>query len=529
MSATMAMAALVFGPLLAAVLAFVFPRRGAALGAGAAILVGLAAASLARVVLSEGVVRHAVGGWGAPLGIELRADGLGTLLIAVSAVVGIAVTIYAPAYFRCLPCDDRAAAEHRARYFWPLWLFLWTALDALFLSADLFNLYVTLELLGLSAVMLVALAGKAPALAAAMRYLLVSILGSLCFLMGVALLYGTYGTVDLATLREAMVLEAALPAAALAEAAIRDTALAAATLDGATGPGPAAWTAGGLMLGGLAMKAALFPAHFWLPPAHSSAPAPVSAVLSALVVKAAFCVILRVWFQAFAGLAAPAAAHVLGALGAMAIVWGSVAALRQERLKLLVAYSTVAQIGYLFLLFPLALGDEADPSAWMGALIFVAAHAAAKAAMFLAAGNIERCAGHDRIAELDGTTHALPISSFAFALAGVSLVGIPPTGGFAAKWLFLRAGIAGGGWPWVCVLLAGSLLAAAYVMRFLTRAFTQAERPAACNPVSPAMEWTSFALALTAFLMGLLSAWPGTLSDVGSPFAAGPGPGGGSP
>ncbi|MFQ5488823.1 MAG: proton-conducting transporter membrane subunit, partial [Gammaproteobacteria bacterium] len=216
------------------------------LGLFVALAVVTCVAGLARLVAEQGAQRYAVGGWGAPLGIDLYADGLSLLMLMVTAALGLGISVYSTGYFE----------RKRSAVFWPLWLFLWAALNALFLSADIFNLYVTLELLGLAAVALVALAGGAEALISAMRYLLVSLLGSLFYLLGVALLYHSYGSVDIAILAERVE------------------------------PSPAVWAAMGLMSAGLLLKTALFPLHFWLPPAHANAPAPVSALLSALVVKA---------------------------------------------------------------------------------------------------------------------------------------------------------------------------------------------------------------------------------------------------
>ena len=385
--------------------------------------------------------------------------------------------------------SKEAEALHRERYFWPLFLFLWTALNALFLSADIFNLYVTLELLGFAAVTLVALAGKRAALTAALRYLFVSLSASLFYLLGVGLVYGQCATVDLPSL------------AAKAQ------------------PGPTLWVALALMTGGLIAKAALFPMHFWLPPAHANAPAPVSALLSALVVKGSFYILLRLWFEAFPALLTPAVAQLFGLLGAAAILWGSVNALFQTRLKLLIAYSTVAQLGYLFLLFPLAASTEGGFTAWSGGLIFLGAHACAKTAMFLTAGNILHAAGHDRIKDLDGITHVLPVSVFAFGLAGMSLIGLPPSSGFAGKWLLLNAALAQGQWWWVAVMLLGSLLAAAYVVRVLAHAFTQVNEPKMPNPIPPVMEWTALALALLAVVLGFASQWLAELLRVGAPVA----------
>lgn len=489
MTAAWAIALLVLAPLGTAALAFVFPRLGRWLAAIAAAVVGTALVALTRQVIAAGAQTHRVGGWGAPMGIDLRADGLAVLMLMVTVVIGTAVTLYAWHYFGA---GHDAEASHRERYFWPLFLFLWTALNALFLSADIFNLYVTLELLGLAAVSLVALAGQRAALTAAMRYLFVSLAASLFYLLGVALVYGQCATVDLALL------------ATQAHAS------------------PTLWVALALMTGGLLAKAALFPLHFWLPPAHANAPAPVSALLSALVVKGAFYILLRLWFGAFPAVITPVAAQVLGALGAAAILWGSVNALCQPRLKLLIAYSTVAQLGYLFLLFPLTVGREDGFRAWSGGLIFLAAHACGKTAMFLTAGNILHAAGHDRIKDLDGITHVLPISMFAFGLAGMSLIGLPPSSGFAGKWMLLSASLAQGQWWWIVVILGGSLLAAAYLVRVLTHAFTKVPEARTSNPIPPVMEWTALGLAVLAAGLGLVSYWLADLLQVGA-SVGGPG------
>ena len=147
---------------------------------------------------------------------------------------------------------------------------------------------------------------------------------------------------------------------------------------------PVAWTAAALMTAGLLAKTALFPLHLWLPPAHAGAPPPASALLSALVVKASFFLIVRLWFDVMPGLPTPCRRRSCSARWApAAILFGSVVALRQARLKLLIAYSTVAQIGYLFLMFPLAAGAGAasvSAEAWTGGVLQAISHAFAKAA-----------------------------------------------------------------------------------------------------------------------------------------------------
>ena len=432
--------------------------------------------------------RYALGGWGAPLGIDLYIDGFSALMIAMTATVGLVLSIYSSAYF--------TDAEQSAR-FWPLWWLLMVALNVIFVAADAFNIYVGLEILGLAAVALVALQGTLPALQAALRYLLVGLLGSLCYLLGVALLYRGYGSLDLMQLAQ------------LARAE------------------PLSWAALGLITAGLLLKTALLPLHFWLPPAHSSAPAPVSAALSGLVVKASFYLLARFWLEVLPTAVSDPGLLLLGLLGAAAVLWGSIQAIRVHRLKLIVAYSTVAQLGYLFLLFPL-FGRTPHAPGLNGAAVeavayFIIAHAGAKAAMFLAAGNVLRAAGHDDIRRLQGFARLQPLSLFAFAIAGASLIGLPPSGGFIAKWLLLSTAIANGQWWWVAVIITGGLLAAAYVFRVLNLAFTDNvdggdRNPASANSTLPTvLPLSAFALAVITLLLGFNALWVLELLNIGVP------------
>ncbi len=476
------MPAVVFLPLGGALLCFLLPRLTAPLGLAVGGLTVLATLGLTLSVMTEGAAHILLGGWAAPLGIAWRADGLSAALMAMTAAVGIGVSAYAGAYFR----DD----AHGCAFFWPLWLVLWAALNALFLSADLFNLYVTLELLGFAAVSLTALGGGAAALTGAIRYLLVSVLGSLAYLLGVALIYHACGTVDIAL-------------------------VGACTVDA---PDVAMRVALGAMIAGLLLKAALFPFHFWLPPAHGSAPAPVSALLSALVVKAAFYLVLRLWLDVLRVDGDDRwLAELLGALGAAAVLWGSVLALRQERLKLLVAYSTVAQMGYLFMAFPLAL--DGGSVVWAGALYLALAHGLAKAAMFLSAGSLLRFGGHDRIAQLDRAVQRLPLTLTAFALAGVSIMGLPPSGGFIGKWLLLGEAFRQGRFLLAAVMLLGGVLAAAYVFKVVGHAFTPAEHERRMRKIPKVMEWSALLLALAAIVLGLTFQAISPLLQVGAASA----------
>ena len=245
----------------------------------------------------------------AMLGIALRADGISAVMLVTAAVILTAAAFYAREKFAT---RDDVRESRSAISFWIMLQAIWAALNIIFVGADLFNLYVALELLTFAAVPLVCIDGRPETLAAALRYLLFALFGSISYLLGVALFYGACGTLDITLLAQRV------------------------------RPTPVVWTAAALMTGGLLAKTALFPLHLWLPPAHANAPAAASAVLSGLVVKGSFFLTLRLWFFVLPSLSTAQVAAVLGGLGSAAIIMGGVMALRQARLKLLIAYSTVA-------------------------------------------------------------------------------------------------------------------------------------------------------------------------------------------
>jgi multicomponent Na+:H+ antiporter subunit D len=218
--------------------------------------------------------------------------------------------------------------------------------------------------------------------------------------------------------------------------------------------------------------------------------------------------LLRLWFWVMPPVPAAAAAPMLATLGTSAILVGSLLALRQARLKLLVAYSTVAQIGYLFLMFPLVLAGDPETSAraWLGGIQQASSHAFAKAAMFLSAGLIAQALGHDRIAALGGVGRALPMTVIAFGLAGLSLMGIPPSGGFTAKWLLLTSAIATGQWWWALVIISGGVLTGSYVYRVLGSSLATGEAVSgpALSPMARGPQAVALALALVSVGIGLL-------------------------
>jgi formate hydrogenlyase subunit 3/multisubunit Na+/H+ antiporter MnhD subunit len=465
-------------PLAGALLAFVCGGRQVEHIALAVMLLGVAVAfAIAFAQAHTGApLVYLIGGWTPPLGVALRADGLSVVMMMITAVVICGIGVFAHSDFR----TPAGSIESRAPFaFWILLLAIWAALNAIFLGGDLFTLYVALELLTFAAVPLVCLDGRVETLRAALRYLLFALLGSALYLAGTTLVYGAYGTLDITLLARRVHGE------------------------------PVLFVAAALMTTGLLAKTALFPLHLWLPPAHAGAPAAASAVLSALVVKGSFFIAVRLWFDAMPGVPGPAAMQVLGALGVGAIVFGSFEALRQKRLKLLIAYSTLAQIGYLFLMFPLAFPPGstqlANGGALAGGILQAMSHASAKAAMFMAAGLIYAELGHDRIAGLVGIGRTLPISALAFTLAGLALIGLAPSGAYLSKDLLLGAASETGQWWWAAAIQAGGVLTAGYVLLVVVHALAPASRPAVPRErVSHYQEAAALALALCSLLLGLI-------------------------
>lgn len=435
--------ALILGPLILALVAVALPRRrliDSAVMLLALLLLALLL-PLSRAVLTHGPLVMDLGGHDAPIAIPLYVDSLALGMLWLLTLLALAIHPYASAWLQ--RSDHPHADDYPA-----LWLVLWTGLNSLVLSGDLFNLYVMLEVTTLGAVSLVMLGQSAGAVSAAARYLFFALVGSVLFLLGTALVYA-----DIGLLYMPMIAVHADASPAIVVALLAITA-------------------------GVAMKAALFPLHAWLPIAHASAPTPASAVLSAAVATAGVYLLLRLWLGPFAGTWTITTAQGIGVIGAAGILYGSAQALRQQRIKVIVAYSTVAQLGYLLLLVPLAQ----SPLAWQGAVYHAVTHGLAKAGIFLAAGNLILAIGNDRLENLSGADQFAAKNLLVIGIAGAAVAGLPPTGGFIAKWWLLSAALGQGQWWWVAVIAVGSLLAAAYVFRILQYAMRQPENRAEIDP-----------------------------------------------
>ncbi len=470
-----------FLPLFGAMAAFIAPRAASVIGL-ATVLANLGAVGwLAFEIRAAAELITPLGGWAPPLGIALRADGLSVAMLALTGAVGLLVSFSA--------LDALRDARQR-QYFWPLWLLLLTGLNGVYLGTDIFNLYVMIEVIALAAVGLTVLSGTREAVRAGLEYMYASILGALLFLMGVGFVYLQLGRLDFAGLI------AATPSAALSAALA-------------------------LMVVGLLLKTALFPLHFWLPAAHANATAPASALLSGLVVKAALYIFLRL--STYMPLPDEILVTLLGALGAGALLWGSVQALRAERLKLLVAWSTVAQIGLIFIAFARA-GQVGLVESWKAAALLILAHGIAKSAMFLAAGRIKDEVGHDIIRDLDRSAIRPTLAQFTFALAAISLIGLPPSLGFIGKWSLMEGALQAGYWHWVVATMVGTLLSVAYFSRVFAGflRFDRMQGALAEHKGWALADLAPLTLALAAISLGLMAAPILSFIELGYPFGAMP-------
>jgi formate hydrogenlyase subunit 3/multisubunit Na+/H+ antiporter MnhD subunit len=477
-------------PLGATLLAFVLGGQAASRVARGALWLwlALAVAIVAAVIRQGEPISYQIGGFAPPIGIALAADGLAAAMLLAAAIILVAAGLFGRAAYPAPSWDKGGRAAYA---YWCLLPALAASLAVAFLARDLFSLFVALEMLTFTALALACLDGRPSQFKAELRYLLFALLGSVLYLLGCALFYGAYGTLDIGLLA------------------------------GNTRADAPTRLAGALMTVGLLAKMAVFPLHLWLPPAHAGAPPAGSALLSGLVVKGAFVLLVRLWFWVLPG-PPVAGAELLATLGAAAILVGSVVALRQEKLKALLAYSTVAQIGYLFLMFPLLMAGDPDAAsrAWMGGMLQATSHALAKAAMFLAAGLIVQSIGEDRVAGLCGAARATPLSVLAIGIGGLSLMGVPPSGGFTAKWMLLRASVDTGQWWWSLVILAGGLLTGGYVYRLVAAALSPTPEGATPRPVPRMQEGAVLVLALLSMLLGLLPLSMLGLAQIGQPVIA---------
>jgi multicomponent Na+:H+ antiporter subunit D len=461
------------------------PRAATAI----AVLGSVALLLLALCPVASGTTgTYMAGGWDAEaveggryvLGIAMVMDGLARLFLLMIAAVSLAVVLYSLRYLE---------RDGGRPLFFGLFHLLVAGMCGAVLAGDLFNLFVFLEIASISSYALVAYGTGAREVEAAFKYLILGAVASTAILVGIGVLYATTGFLNMAHLY------VAIRAGAVPDAALL--------------------FAGALFLTGFGLKAALMPFHAWLPDAHPSAPAPISAMLSGLLIKSlGVYAIIRVFYTV---IGVDERIQVLFlTLGCISMLAGVLLALGQDDLKRLLAYSSISQMGFVFV----ALGCNT----WLGvaaALFHVVNHSLFKSALFLNSGSLERITGTRKLSAMGGVAGKAPATALATVGASLAIGGVPPLNGFWSKLLILialfQAGLYG-----IAFLAAGTA-----VLTLVT--FIKVQRKAIFGPlpaglegareVSPVMYLPVLALVLLCVFAGLL--WPtGDDTLIGSAAAA---------
>lgn len=463
-----------FGALLAGLL-----RRGQAayvLASAVSWIAPVIAIALLWQVMTGGPISYHIGGWAPPWGIEYRVDLVnGYMLVLVSAVGAI-----------IMPFAHRSVAfeidEGRQAWFYCMYLLCLTGLLGITVTGDAFNAFVFLEISSLSTYVMIALGHDRRALVSAFQYLIMGTIGATFYVIGIGLVYLVTGTLNMADIASR------LPQAFAEHARVVVAAAA-------------------FLSVGIGLKLALFPLHLWLPNAYAYAPSWATAFLAGTATKVAIYLLARVLFSIF-GVAIVFRALPLGeiiiALSLAAMIVASLVAIFEDNLKRMLAYSSVAQIGYITL--GLGLANEMGLT---GGLIHIANHAVMKTALFLAAGAIFMQAGTMQLSCLAGLGRKMPLTAAAVTIAGFGLVGAPGTSGFISKWYLVLGAFESGLWLLGFVIVATSLIAFVYVGRVLEIIWLRTPSPEAEAARDPAtsMLLPLMVLALATVYFGLDTRW----------------------
>ncbi|GAA0569029.1 monovalent cation/H+ antiporter subunit D family protein [Caenispirillum bisanense] len=395
-------------------------------------------------VQATGTISYAIGNWPAPWGIEYRVDALSSYMLVLISGIAAAVLLYAR------ESVEAEIDEGRIYLFYVAYLLCLAGLLGMVITGDAFNVFVFLEISSLSSYAMIALGRSRRAISAAYHYLILGTVGATFYVIGLGIVYMLTGTLnmgDLATLMEQAAGYRTL-----------EVALAFFTV-------------------GLALKLALFPLHKWLPDAYTYAPSVVTAFLASTATKVALYVMIRVFFSVFGAaylVEGIPVATVLMVLALAAMFSGSAVAIWQTDIKRSLAYSSVAQIGYM------VLGVSLITVAGMTAgLLHLFNHALMKGALFLALGAVFLRIGSVHIKDMEGIARQMPLTMAAFVIGGLSLIGVPLTAGFISKWYLMMAAFQSGLW-WLAVLIVlSSLLAVIYVWRVVEAAYLRPRPPGA--------------------------------------------------
>jgi len=448
-------------------------RNLAYVSAVGGVIVSLAAASagLARV-LQNGALHYYLGGWPPPLGIEYVLDNLSAFMALLICLIGLMAVVY----------SRRPALQEvpdKIVTLYPLMLLLLAGMVGIVVTGDMFNLYVFLEIASLSAYALMAI-GNRQAPVAAFRYLIMGTLGACFYLLGLGLIYFSTGSLNMADI--AHILPGLYGSRTIVAAAA-------------------------FIVTGLALKMALFPLHLWLPDAYTYAPSSVISLIAPTMTKVAAYVLVRLLLSVFLPqylIETIPVTLIVGWLAAAGIIVGSIMAIAQNDFRRMLAYSSVAQIGYVAL--GIGLGN---PLGLVGGLLHIMNHAFMKGCLFQIAGAIRYRTGTWEISRFAGLGRRMPLTMACFTVAALSMIGIPPACGFFSKWYLVLGCIDAQNWVFLAVIIISSLLNAVYFFRIIEKVYTMPPSSGAAveNATDPPMTMRVPILALAAgiIILGLIN------------------------
>jgi len=402
---------------------------------------------LLEQVISNGPISYFLGSWPAPWGIEYKVDMLSAFVMLIVTSIGAIVMVFAPKSVQMeIPSD-------RTYLFYTMYLLTFAGLLGIAITADAFNLFVFLEISSLSSYVLISLGAQRNALTAALRYLILGTLGATFYIIGVGLMYQMTGTLNISDLAQR-----------LPDVASTKTIL----------------VAVGFITVGIGLKLGLFPLHVWLPNAYAYAPSVVTAFLAATATKVAVYALLRVYFSIFGVdlFSALPIAELLLILGLIAILSMSTVAIYQNNTKRLLAYSSVAQVGYMVIGISMLTVNGLTAT-----ILHLFNHAVIKGALFLVLAAVFFQIKSVKIEDMAGLGKTMPFTMAAFVAAGFSLIGVPSTVGFISKWYLILGALEKDWWLVAVLIIASSLLAVIYFWKVIESAYFK-ERPDGATEVN---------------------------------------------
>ncbi len=425
-------------PLLAAPICLIYNRsKGAWVFTVIACAITFAISiGLLLEVNANGPILYELGGWEAPWGIEYNIDYLSAFVLLLVSGIGFLVSIGAYSSL------GKELEEKRHPVFFVLFLLCMAGLLGIVATNDVFNVFVFLEISSLATYAMVSMGKQRQALVAAFQYLVVGTTGATFFLIGVGILYSITGTLNMDDLAQQLQYDQRQFLTA---------------------------TAFGFMVVGIGLKLALFPLHSWLPNAYAYAPSIATAFLAASATKVSLYLFIRLYNDVF-GIDVMngfmPVGHMLLVLGMAAALIASIQAMYQQNFKHLLAFSSVAQIGYM--VTGVGIGTFLGVQA---ALLHLYNHALMKAALFLAVAGIFYRIGSANLNDFRGLGRQMPWTMAGLVIAALSLIGVPLTVGFISKWYLVLAAIEAGFWPIALIALVGSLLAFFYLWKIVELAY----------------------------------------------------------